>query len=98
MAKKDVPGVVSAGQLFGIFSMVSVSILLILAKQRLVGFGFFLLLLFFSQAIGIVGALLSAFSLRLSKNYAMAGLVLSLVPVVMITLYLLTLAFFLKNS
>jgi hypothetical protein len=94
---KEIPAVVSAGQLFGIFSMVAVSILLILVKQRLISLIVFLVLLFIAQALGILGALLSAYSLRLSKNYAMAGLVLSLVPVALVTLYLLTLAMFLNR-
>jgi hypothetical protein len=90
--KEKVPAMISAGQVLGILSMVMVSFLLILIKNRALGLGFFAPLLMVAQLLGLVGALLSAYSIRDSKSYALAGLILSLFPVVLSMAYLTLMA------
>jgi hypothetical protein len=86
--KESVPKAVSAGQILGIVSMVLVSFLLILIKQKVLGLGFFALFLLLAQILALIGALLSAYSIRDSKSYAVAGLILSLFPLLLSMAYL----------
>jgi hypothetical protein len=90
--KEKVPAAVSAGQILGIVSMVAVSFLLIMIKNRILGLGVFALFLMIAQLMGLVGALLSAYSIRDSKSYAIAGLILSLFPVILSMAYLTVMA------
>lgn len=86
--KESMPKTVSAGQILGVVSMVMVSFLLIIIKQKALGFGFFVPFLLLAQVLALAGALLSAYSIRDSRSYAIAGLILNLFPLLLSMAYL----------
>jgi hypothetical protein len=89
--KEQMPAAITAGQLLGVVSMVMVSFLLIFIKQKILGLAFFAPMLLLAQLLALTGALLSAYSikdLRDLKNYAIAGVILNLFPLLLSMAYL----------